>query len=94
MKLRKQLREHRAVRSFYKGEHDRFYNYSGWNFRPFKKLPSENSSNVIKITNWNDVPLSKSLWIGVFDYRHHIILDSEVILALAKEIKEIQKKKK
>lgn len=85
---------HKAV-DCWKGTFKKYYNYSDDNFRPFKRLPSTRSDKVISITNWANVPIDKSLWIRI-DYYSSIgdtyaIVDSSVILALAKEIKKIQK---
>lgn len=70
-----------------------FYLYSLHNFRPAKKM-SYRVNDYIEIDSWVGVDPRKSLWVYINGYDRHVVLDSNVILKLADEIRRIQKDKK
>lgn len=79
--------KHRCVHANWK---ERYYHLEG-QFRPFKATPRAESSQVATMSTWNNIPLTKDVWVEIDCYGEQVILSGNTILAMAAEIQRIKK---
>lgn len=79
-------------------EYAKFYNYNNFKFKPFRTTPRATSHDVICVSRWNDgLTLKASVkkngfWVCIGHYnKQTVVLDSKVIIALAKELQRLKR---
>ena len=68
----------------------RYDDYAG-TLKPARRKLRYEESNTIVISTWAGRTFRNSLWVRIFGYKESVVLDSNTIEALAKEIRRIRR---
>jgi len=90
-KIEKKIKNNRRLSSDGNDELQYRYNDYYGKIRPARRNLRYEEPDTIVISTWAGRTFRNSLWVRIFGYKESVVLDSNTIEALAKEIRRIRR---